>query len=371
MIEPHQPEHEVYILEENSNEFKAIYDKVKWNIGDKGYREDFDILNIFRIKNRPCEDDSDQYLIEEEKRHTISMANILFHGTSREAATSIVKNKFDLNATPTDRNRSKKQVYGRGIYLTNCSATALDYGDHVICCEVFLGNCESVHYMDVNATQDIPAYINSRRVIRKSDEVFVVKDTRHILPRYVITFGKLSIISREKRNLTIKIWKIRDSLTANSRSVQEHHFTSMYLGYIDMIAKKLNKDAPSEDIKGNVEKIYTEVARFGMLFASPGFYILRYVSASLLPESVPSSWEDARILIVRVRRIMEEATSRKNGLVSQHIVERVLDVIAKMKMKTYRMNVFLDPDVWWIITNFMLQPKNGIDRSCLNLSLFI
>ena len=357
--EPHKPEQEVYKLKENSVQFKILSEHVKRTIGCKGYREDFDIVNIFQIRNTSVEDAFYENISEEERKHTTLIENILFHGTSDLAVESIIKNQFDVNATPSDiradgKRRSKKGVYGTGIYLTNYSATALDYGKNIICCKVILRRCETIHYLDYSANSDIPATCDSRRVTRASDEVFVVKDPDHILPQYVITFGKPSVVIREKRNLSNQIEEIRAALTANSRTIQEHHFTAMYLGYIDMVSKneEHNKDAPSEEIKGNVMKIYTEVVRFGMLFASPGYVFLRYISPSLVPDSMPASWEEAKLIINRVRTILEEATSRKNGLVSQHIVDKVHVLIEKMKMTTFWMAVNLDTDIWWINKNF-------------------
>lgn len=357
--EPLKPEQEVYKLKEYSVQFKSLSEHVKRTIGCKGYREDYDIVNIFQIRNTSVEDAFYENITENERKHTNLVENILFHGTSDVAVESIIKNQFDVSATPSDiradgKRRSKKGVYGKGIYLTNHSATALDYGKNIICCKVILRRCETIHYLDYSANNDIPATFDSRRVTRESDEVFVVKDPDFILPQYVITFGKPPLITREKRNLSNQIGEIRAALIANSRAIQEHHFTSMYLGYIDMVEKKveLTQDAPSEEIKGNVMKIYTEVVRFGMLFASPGYVFLRYISPSLLPDSVPSS-DDAKIIITRVRRILEEATSRKNGLVSQHIVDKVLVLMEKIRLTKFWMAVYLHTakDIWWINKN--------------------
>ena len=359
MDEPQKAEQEVFKLEESSVQFKTLSEHVMRTIGRKGNREDLDIVDIFQIKNAFFEDTFYGNTTEEEKELTMSVKNILFHGTSKVAVESIIKNQFDVNAAPSEikadgKKRSKKGVYGKGIYLTNYSATALDYGRNIICCKVILRRCESLHYLDYKAHHDIPATYDSRRVIRQDDEIFIVKDPDHILPQFVITFGKPSFITQEKRSLTKTIEEIRSALSANSRRIQEHHFTSMYLGYIDMIEKKeeLNKNAPSEDIKGNVMKIYTEVVRFGMLFSSPGYIFLRYISPSLLPDSVPASWEGAKIIITRLRTILEKASSRKNGIVCQHILDKVLILIEKMKMTSFWMAVNLDTDVWWINKNF-------------------
>ena len=206
---PENLKHIVYKLEENSVDYKALSEQIKCTIGRK--EKGCDIKDIFRIKNSYLEDAFHKKLTEEERRH--SSFSMLFHGTSGVAIDSIIKNGFDMDATPSDinilygRKRSKKAVHGKGVYLTNYSSTALDYGNniYIICCKVFLGNCEKVHYLDANAGWDISYYFNSRRVIRESDEVFVVKDAGHVLPQYVITFETPSFISKEKRNLFKKL----------------------------------------------------------------------------------------------------------------------------------------------------------------------
>ena len=110
---------------------------------------------------------------------------------------------------------------------------------------------------------------------------------------------------------------------------------------------KRSKTAPSEEIKGNVMKIYTEVVKLGMLFASPGYNYLRYLPPSVLPESAPSTWEETKFILSRVRRILEEALSRKNGLVAQYIEDRVMNLLGKMK-KYWT----LDADAKWLIETF-------------------
>ena len=152
----------------------------------------------------------------------------------------------------------------------------------------------------------------------------------------------------------------------------------MYLSYINMIEKKekLNKAAPSEEIKSNVMKIYTEVVKLGMLFASPGYKCLRYLPPSVLPESAPTSWEETKFILSRVRRILEEALSRKNGLVAQYIVDRILKLVAKMEQYLWNqpMNLQLmnlDTDAKWIKETFRwswsLILQNQADETSLYL----
>ena len=130
MNDPENLKHIVFKLDENSVEYKVLSEQVKSTIGNKEIK--CDIKDIFQIKNPVLEHAFHKKLKEVERRHrTFSM---LFHGTSGEAIDSIIKNGFDLNATPSDmvggQMRSKKAVHGNGIYLTSYSSTALDYGNN-------------------------------------------------------------------------------------------------------------------------------------------------------------------------------------------------------------------------------------------------
>ena len=63
--------------------------------------------------------------------------------------------------------------------------------------------------------------------------------------------------------------KIREILTSDDKTIQRNHLTSVYLDYIKMIETKeeANKEAPTEDVKNNVTKIYNEVTS-GSMFSS-------------------------------------------------------------------------------------------------------
>ena len=63
--------------------------------------------------------------------------------------------------------------------------------------------------------------------------------------------------------------KIREILTSDDETIKKHHLTSVYLDYIKMIEKReeTSKDAPTEEVKNNVSKIYSEVTSGG-LFSS-------------------------------------------------------------------------------------------------------
>ena len=60
--------------------------------------------------------------------------------------------------------------------------------------------------------------------------------------------------------------KIREILTSDDKTIQMNDLTSVYLDYIKMIEKKeeASKDAPTEEVKKNVTKIYNKVTNGGM-----------------------------------------------------------------------------------------------------------
>ena len=64
------------------------------------------------------------------------------------------------------------------------------------------------------------------------------------------------------------IGKMREILTSDSKTIQSNPRTSVYLDYIKMIEAKeeANKDAPTEEVKNNVNKIYNEVNSGGAFF---------------------------------------------------------------------------------------------------------
>ena len=66
---------------------------------------------------------------------------------------------------------------------------------------------------------------------------------------------------------------MRKILTSDSKTIQSNPRTSVYLDYIKMIEAKeeANKDAPTEEVKDNVTKIYNEVASGGFFSSLTGW----------------------------------------------------------------------------------------------------
>lgn len=112
MYDPENLEYIVDKLEENSVDHKALSAQIKCTIGRK--EKGCDIKDIFRIKNPFLEDAFHKKLTEEERRHTSFSMLFQFHGTSGVAIDAVIKNGFDVDATPSDinmldgRKRSKK-----------------------------------------------------------------------------------------------------------------------------------------------------------------------------------------------------------------------------------------------------------------------
>ena len=66
--------------------------------------------------------------------------------------------------------------------------------------------------------------------------------------------------------IILLLGKIREILTSDDKTIQMNDLTSVYLDYIKMIEKKeeASKDAPTEEVKKNVTKIYNKVTSGGM-----------------------------------------------------------------------------------------------------------
>ena len=66
--------------------------------------------------------------------------------------------------------------------------------------------------------------------------------------------------------IILLLGKIREILTSDDKTIQMNDLTSVYLDYIKMIEKKeeTNKEAPTEEVKNNVTKIYNKVTSGGM-----------------------------------------------------------------------------------------------------------
>ena len=61
--------------------------------------------------------------------------------------------------------------------------------------------------------------------------------------------------------IILLLGQIREILTSDDKEIKMNNLTPIFLDYIKMIEGKeqANKDAPTEEVKNNVTKIYTEV----------------------------------------------------------------------------------------------------------------
>ena len=63
--------------------------------------------------------------------------------------------------------------------------------------------------------------------------------------------------------ITLLLCQIREILTSDDKKIKTNNLTTVYLDYLKMIVGKEqpSKDAPAEEIKNNVDKIYNEVIK--------------------------------------------------------------------------------------------------------------
>ena len=63
--------------------------------------------------------------------------------------------------------------------------------------------------------------------------------------------------------IILLVGKILEILTSDDEKIKMNNLTTVYLDYIKMIKEKeqANKNAPTEEIKNNVNKIYNEVTK--------------------------------------------------------------------------------------------------------------
>ncbi len=86
---------------------------------------------------------------------------ILFHGTQSSSAHSICSGNFDLS-------KSKRSLYGTGIYLSPCPNISLDYGDDIVVCRVLLGKKQTPKYDGKDKLMEVSCRMNGPRLSCKS-----------------------------------------------------------------------------------------------------------------------------------------------------------------------------------------------------------
>ena len=202
----------VKIAEDSAN-YKQVSDYFEKTLGSREEGENCEIENIFEINNKYTSDNYNDALKEmERKLGEKPMERIFCHGTSDKAIASIIKNNFDVEAIPNDfgvhgEGRPKRAMYGKGIYLGNSSATALLYGNIIIVCHVIMGKCEKISFDDASVNnRNIPAEYDTRVLVNTKNidgHICIVKETRHVLPQFVISLKNKGLSWERKRSAFI------------------------------------------------------------------------------------------------------------------------------------------------------------------------
>ena len=133
-------------------------------------------------------------------------ARVLFHGTSEKVVASIIKNNFDVGASPLDpeldgAQRTKRAHYGKGIYFTENASIALLYGNVILICQALMKDTQIMNFGEVRSeTQsDIPDSFDSRTVMHGADDlIHVIKKKEQILPIYAVTFKNKNLSADRK-----------------------------------------------------------------------------------------------------------------------------------------------------------------------------
>ena len=235
-----KPTIDVVKIEEEDAIYKQMSDHFKKNLASREEDEKCEIENIFKINNNFISYVYNDASYEmERKLGEKPIEELLFHGTSDEAIAGIIKNNFDADASPTDTDtttgyvRPKGSQYGKGIYFCSSSATASKYGNNILVCKVILGNCETFSPEKMrekmkarqggsqkwfNVNREISAEYDSRKVeTSKGVNVYVIKETDHILPYCVITTKNKNLCWAKSKFLRAKS-RMASSLLARSSS---------------------------------------------------------------------------------------------------------------------------------------------------------
>ena len=119
----------------------------------------------------------------------------MFHGTTEDSLWRLLEENFDLDCLPLQvvgdqRLRSKRTVYGRGVYFSALPRVSLMYGDILVLCKVMMGTSQTVAPVLQGSPMlgPIPAQYDSR-VVRgggQTDLVVVVRSPTQVLPYCVI-----------------------------------------------------------------------------------------------------------------------------------------------------------------------------------------
>ena len=229
-----KPTFEVVKIEKRDAIYEQMSDHFKKNLGSLEEEETCNIENVYTINNYFISYVyNDAFNEMERKLGKKPMEELLFHGTSDKAIASIIKNNFDADASPTvgdnGHMRPKRSQYGRGIYFCSSSATASKFGNNIVVCKVIIGNCETISLSPPSRSLSLssPSHLNmeisakydSRKVmISTGVNVFVIKETHHILPYCVITTKRKNLSWSRSKFLRAKS-KIASASSILARSI--------------------------------------------------------------------------------------------------------------------------------------------------------
>ena len=127
---------------------------------------------------------------------------LLFHGTAVASVDSILQTNFLLDHSPAPqaghtKGRSKKSMFGRGVYFSSQPAISLMYGSGLVLCKVVLGRCQDYRPRPQIVQQEIPDEYDSRKVMTRdgSEVIHVVRSPTQILPYCIIQLKNDSLSS--------------------------------------------------------------------------------------------------------------------------------------------------------------------------------
>ena len=125
---------------------------------------------------------------------------LLFHRTHEECVPGILEEKFDPDRTPivgNDVSLQTRNVYGKGVYLSQSPHVALMYGPILIWCKTMMGETEKIIPSLNPINPDIPAEFDSRTIYSwEQEELFcLISNVKQILPYCIICIKESSTVA--------------------------------------------------------------------------------------------------------------------------------------------------------------------------------
>merc|ERR1712110_982004 len=262
-------------------------------------------------------------------------ARVLFHGTSEKVVASIIKNNFDVGASPLDpeldgAQRTKRAHYGKGIYFTENASIALLYGNVILICQALMKDTQIMNFGEVRSeTQsDIPDSFDSRTVMHGADDlIHVIKMKEQILPIYAVTFKNKNLSTdrkmfqqkaRKKGYVKKLLGEISNLLNSDNKTIQGNSMTPVYKHYIEMLEKKENesRDAPSDELISNLRKMKDEISKGG-IFQTLSGGIFGIFSGGGAPKAIVAGPRNAsqlaQLRLSQVRQLQQQKQQQQQS----------------------------------------------------------